>query len=146
MKVQRQRDDCVRALLEPVSRPSTMVSSDDTPTQISPTTTIFNPRIDHACEANAGPVDSPTEARNSSSPSWRIVRLALVGSPQTSGPVRSSRLRIMPTIKGPAAAPSESLTPPGSGTTTRPTRNPAARPRPRDSASTSLTRRSESPR
>ena len=75
-----------------------------------------------------------------------MVRLAELGSPQTIGPVRSSRPSTIPTISGPAAAPRLSLIPPGSGIAISPIARPSASPIPRLSASISLTLRSESPR
>jgi hypothetical protein len=83
-------------------------------------------------------------ARHSSSPSWRIVRLAEFGKPRTMGPFRSMRPGAIPTNSGPAAA-REGLIPPGSGIVSSLTSSPRVSPMPRLSASIWLTRRSDCP-
>ena len=71
-------------------------------------------------------------------------KLAPYGGCQTNGPVRSSRPSIRPITSGPPAAPRANSKPP-SGTVTRPSASPSAMPRVKPRASTSPSRRSESP-
>ena len=95
--------------------------------------------------ANCGPAFRPRAARKSMRPICRIVRFAAAGRVHTRGPVRRSAPSSIPTIRGPAAAPSWKPWPPGSGKETIPRSRPRTRPIPKAMPSTSATRRSESP-
>ena len=77
---------------------------------------------------------------------WRMVRLALYEMLHTIGPVRRRALRISATTRGPPAAPSWKVIPPGRVMGIAPTSRPSAMPIPNEKMSISLSFLYESPK